>query len=123
MGWSKARRKNYYIKNQDTLIAQAKKTQQEIRREVIEHYGAWCACCGEDIFEFMTIDHLIPPESGTPEYRRTGNGLYRQLKLDGYPITVQVLCFNCNWCLGNRGFCPHHPEITRPVKTRFRKYT
>ncbi len=28
------------------------------REKVFNHYGKKCACCGESIYEFLTIDHI-----------------------------------------------------------------
>src|SRR3990172_5963982 len=28
-----------------------------LRREVLDHYGGACACCGETTLEFLSLDH------------------------------------------------------------------
>ncbi len=35
------------------------KYHQNVRRQVIEHYGGHCVCCGEKEFLFLELDHLI----------------------------------------------------------------
>jgi len=88
--------------------------------------GAKCACCGETIPDFLTIDHInndgadhrrkVAREAG--KYRRNGTGwiapsngqgvgIYAWLKRHKYPPGFQVLCMNCNFAKGRYGECPH----------------
>jgi hypothetical protein len=76
----------------------------EIAREVFAAYGNACACCGEAEFELLTIDHIEPWSGKSP---RKGHALYRYIKREDFPPDFRVLCFNCNFCLGHRGYCPH----------------
>ena len=96
---------------------------RKIREEVLAHYGGKCACCGEDRYEFMSIDHV---KGGGLKHRRelklSGAKMIFWLKRNNYPEGFQVLCHNCNMALGHYGFCPHHPEITRPVLRGVKKY-
>lgn len=77
---------------------------------VFAHYGAECACCGEGMLEFLTIDHV---DGGGHKHRRTGeigNGgdaFYRWLVKEGLPAGYQTLCWNCNSAKGIYGACPH----------------
>jgi len=41
-----------------------------VRREVIEHYGGKCECCGEEHMEFLSIDHV---KGGGTKERRDNN--------------------------------------------------
>ncbi len=76
-----------------------------------------CACCNEHNLEFLTIDHIN--NDGAEHRRKLGikNGFYRTSRFllrDGFSASdYQVLCMNCNYSLGNYGYCPHNPEITR----------
>lgn len=79
------------------------------RRQILEGYGAVCACCGETEEVFLTIDHVHG--GGTAHRRSLGNG-NRRMMLEiiaaGFPPEYQILCFNCN--IGrqrNGGVCPH----------------
>jgi len=78
--------------------------------ETFEHYGgAHCLCCGENHFEFLTLDHI---GGGGAEHKRQlavsgGYALYRRLKKQGFPSGLRVLCWNCNCSLGMYGYCPH----------------
>ena len=76
---------------------------------VINHYGGKCACCGEIIFEFLTIDHI--KGNGREERRKLGSNnlsIYRLIVKNNYPNEYRVLCYNCNCGRErNNGVCPH----------------
>jgi predicted restriction endonuclease len=91
--------------------APALRAYYKLRLEVLNHYGARCACCGESEIRFLTIDHVNNDGS---EHRKTvkTNAIYRWIKKNGYPRTLQVLCHNCNWGKRvNNGVCPHEERI------------
>lgn len=75
---------------------------------VFEAYGgAFCKCCGEDYYEFLSIDHA---EGNGAEHRRLelrGRDLYYWLIKNDFPQGFRVLCMNCNFSLGHHGYCPH----------------
>lgn len=79
------------------------------RDQIIDAYGATCACCGELHRTFLTIDHVNG--GGTAHRRSLGMGNRRmmlQIIAEGFPPKYQILCFNCN--IGkhrNGGACPH----------------
>lgn len=85
---------------------------QKRKKEVLDHYGGKCACCGEDRLAFLTLDHI---NGNGYEHRkkigvgpRGGNPFYSWIKRNGFPMGYQTLCFNCN--IGrhvNKGICPH----------------
>ena len=68
-----------------------------------------CACCGEDIVEFLSLDHI--KNNGAKERREFncngGYAFYLKLRKLGYPEGYQVLCHNCNIAKGAFGECPH----------------
>lgn len=81
-------------------------------REILDHYGYVCTCCGETRWPFLTVDHRL---GGGNEHRRevrkTSNEWYKAVKEEGFPDTYQILCSNCN--LGrerNKGECPHKED-------------
>lgn len=85
--------------------------QASTRREVISHYSddtLRCGCCGENRFEFLTLDHV---EGGGNAHRReVGKNsimFWRWLKNQGYPPGYRVLCYNCNLATHFYGVCPH----------------
>jgi hypothetical protein len=87
-----------------------RKSRYKLRMEVLNAYGAQCQCCGEDQEEFLCIDHV---DGGGRNHRKeigTGDSVYRWLRQEGYPPGYQVLCHNCNFALGLRGYCPHQTK-------------
>jgi len=76
-----------------------------LRKEVLEHYGGKCACCGETKYEFLSIDHI---NGGGSKHRKEINGMICPwLKNNNFPDGFQVLCYNCNQAKGIYGYCPH----------------
>lgn len=87
-------RKNYY---------------RGIRLSIIKKYGGKCVCCGETVFEFLTIDHV---QKDGQKHEKTHNGdrlsMYREIAKS--PVNknkFQILCWNCNCAKGSYGKCPH----------------
>jgi hypothetical protein len=81
------------------------KRRQERRRDVIEHYGAKCSCCGEDLYEFLTIDHI---DGRTGRHVGANSAqVIAFIQEEGYPDGYRVLCWNCNCAVGIFGYCPH----------------
>jgi hypothetical protein len=89
------------------------KSYENRKRIVYEAYGgAFCACCGEDNYKFLSIDHI---NNNGAEHRRQLKGKTRSTKhmcswliKNNFPSGFQVLCANCNWGKhANKGICPH----------------
>ncbi len=91
---------------------------KKLRAEVLKAYGGKCKCCGIDIPEFLSVDHMN--NDGTEHRNKVGRGhrFYNWLKRNDYPKGFQLLCNNCNQSLGNYGYCPHRPKIRREVRKR-----
>jgi len=65
-----------------------------------------CACCGESMIEFLSIDHVFG--GGHRHLKETKAGsIYQWLRRADYPSGFQVLCYNCNCSKGFFGECPH----------------
>ncbi len=82
---------------------------QELRRLVLCHYGGTpprCACCGEDLYEFLALDHING--GGRKHARSVNSHLYQWIHANNFPSGFRVLCHNCNQSLGAYGYCPHH---------------
>lgn len=86
------------------------------RKKALKAYGGEypeCACCGESIEKFLTIDHI---GGGRKQHRSDtgkqigGGGLYIWLAKHNYPTGFRVLCMNCNWGIGMYGNCPHQDK-------------
>lgn len=80
-----------------------------LRKLALQAYGRSCACCGETMDEFLTIDHM---DNDGAAHRRTlktqGAGIWRWLRDNNYPPRFQTLCMNCNFGKHkNGGVCPH----------------
>lgn len=92
-----------------------KKHGKKIRFEVLSHYSRGsprCACCGEDMLEFLCIDHING--GGSREHKKTGVNIYAWLRKNDFPLGYRVLCHNCNSALGFYGYCPHS-EVKREL--------
>lgn len=78
---------------------------------VFEHYGKLCVCCGEDTFEFLSIDHINNDghkDVNSNGVRPSGKRLYPKIVRLNFPTYYQVLCMNCNFGKRmNNGVCPH----------------
>lgn len=96
----------------------------QIRKDkVYEAYGGYqCACCGEEVRQFLTLDHIN--NDGASHRRevfgesRTSAGSHRSLYCwiirNNFPSMFQVLCMNCNWGKRiNGGVCPHKVITTK----------
>jgi hypothetical protein len=113
---------SYYKDNKEKVLSlvkqSSKKRGMEIKLQVLTHYSNGrpkCACCGEMILKFLTIDHIN--NDGQEERKRLklngGMKFYRWLIKNNYPESYQVLCMNCNWGKSqNNGVCPHKDDKT-----------
>lgn len=108
--------KKWYQKNKKQMLKAFKVWRGELREQVLKVYGGGdfpkCACCGEDIVEFLTIDHV--DGKGNDHRREIGRnimtgstGLYSWLRKNNFPEGFRVLCFNCNCAIAIHGKCPH----------------
>jgi hypothetical protein len=107
--------KKYYKKNRDEILKRRKKSGSYKRSRVkqriglLVHYGGErpsCACCGEDHYEFLCIDHING--GGTRHIKERGNpNIGQWIRKNNYPDGFRVLCHNCNMALGLYGYCPH----------------
>lgn len=78
---------------------------QQHRHAALEAYGLACECCGEDTYDFLTIDHVN--NNGAEHRKEIGTNIYRWLKENDYPEGFQTLCYNCNMGKRLTGICPH----------------
>jgi hypothetical protein len=89
--------------------AYQRELRRKYRQEAFDAYGGACTCCGENRYEFLTIDH---PDGGGRRERKSlsifgAAGFARWLAKQGYPPGYRVLCHNCNSAYGYYGYCPH----------------
>ncbi len=109
-------KRKWYQKNQIKIRAEVKIKYEKLRLEVLKHYSNGtlsCVCCGESIYQFLTVDHI---EGGGTQQRKilgAANLLSFLLKND-YPKGYRVLCYNCNCGREkNNGICPHDVVLSR----------
>lgn len=79
------------------------------RWAVLQHYSNGdpkCACCGEAIYEFLSLDHI---DGGGTQHRKKLGSKYivSWIIQNNFPPGFQVLCHNCNMAKGFYGVCPH----------------
>jgi hypothetical protein len=102
--------RQYREKNRLHLNRSKQLEREVLKREVFAEYGNVCACCPEDRYEFLSIDHI---EGGGKNKvpNCTGKDLYRWLRKNGHPKDkFRLLCHNCNQSMGYYGYCPHNLE-------------
>lgn len=84
---------------------------KNLKTQMIAAYGGYCICCGEDQYEFLSIDHRTPEAKKRDAETLSapfGAGLYAHLRRLGWPKDdYQLLCMNCNFAKGKYGVCPH----------------
>jgi hypothetical protein len=100
----------YRLTNKEKCAMATEKHKIKVRLEVLNHYGAVCACCGELRYEFLTIDHVNNDGAKHRRETKMGAGICYWLKKNNYPDGFQVLCMNCNWAKSRYGGCPHKRE-------------
>lgn len=113
------RMRDYYTNNRQRVLNKRQERDKTLKLEIIKEYGGQCDCCGEQHFEFLTIDHING--DGAEHRSRCGKGrrVYADLKKLGFPKDgFRLLCLNCNISLGFYGYCPHNPEQRRQVDKR-----
>jgi hypothetical protein len=90
---------------------------RSIRARVIQLYGGICACCGEDEYAFLCIDHVDGNGS-----RARGCSAHKEMKraLREWPSAeFQVLCANCNMAKERKEGCPHRQSAAAHYAGRF----
>lgn len=92
--------------NPEKANAQVQRYSSRLRKKVLDHYGGACACCGEKEYAFLTLHHI---NGDGKEHRATFNHtkLYKQLRDEGFPDWISILCWNCHMSLTYYGACPH----------------
>lgn len=106
------RMKERHLKNRDHDLRVKKQYYRKIRKEVIEHYGGKCACCGETFIGFLAIDHIN--NDGYKHKKQFGGSMAITywLRQNKYPKGFQVLCHNCNMAKAFYGGCPNGTHKT-----------
>lgn len=116
--------KKSYIKNKDNkekhekVKARMRERHYKNRLRVLNHYGGKCACCGENRYEFLALDHI---NGGGSQHRRQIKGGSKHMTQwvinNGFPKDMfRILCHNCNMAIGAYGYCPHtSPSLSKSM--------
>ena len=85
----------------------------KLSRQIFDHYGWRCYCCGERHPFFLTLDHVEGKGNiHRKEVRKMGsNDWYKWVIENDFPEGFRTACYSCN--LGaarNKGVCPHKEE-------------
>jgi hypothetical protein len=97
--------RNWVERNREKKRASNNAWHLSVKKQVIEHYGGKCECCGEGEFDFLSIDHI---NGGGNKHRALiYNHIYIWLRQNNYPSGFRVLCHNCNMSRAFTGSCPH----------------
>jgi hypothetical protein len=104
----------------------AKKRNDLMWNDFLDHYGRECACCGESNPLFLSIDHVN--NDGADDRRRNGGYNYRYYvwiharNTGDWPDHLQTMCMNCNHGkMRNGGVCPHQ-VVQRPDLLQLRPF-
>ena len=103
-----ATRRKWHQKNSVKEKSKDVKRNYERRKKVLEYYSNGkleCACCGEKIYEFLTINHING--GGTKQRKLTKKPLVDYIFINNFPSGYNILCYNCNCGMSNKGVCPH----------------
>lgn len=103
-------KKKYVIENKERLRKLKKEKNIANKKEIFNHYGNSCNCCGEDTPQFLTIDHIN--NDGYLHKKElnlsSGTCFYAWIIRNKFPKGLQTLCMNCNFGKKiNKGVCPH----------------
>jgi len=114
--WDKKGRKRRTPANPERQKEKQRAWLKSQRILILEHYGGKppsCACCGEVVFEFLTIDHINNDgQQHRREISREHITFYTYLIKNNFPTDppLQVLCYNCNYGKRSRDVCPHKTQ-------------
>lgn len=104
------RSRKKYLRFKDRIQVYRKTRSDIIKRFAIAYYsdGTYsCNCCGENMYGFLTIDHINNDGALHRKVEKRYTNVYHWLRNNLYPDGFQVLCYNCNCAKQfNRG-CPH----------------
>jgi hypothetical protein len=104
--------RRWYAKVKDKERARQVARRREEKLAIIEGYGGKCVCCGEDNYEFLSVDHINKDgHARRKSGEHAGASFYRNLIKQGFPKDdLRLLCMNCNFSIGRYGYCPHEKQ-------------
>ena len=108
---NKQRTQNYLSDPINRIKARlsSKKNFHYKKRLCIENYGKSCYCCGESIYELLTLDHINNDGSKHRKELKTSTMWSWACKNNFPKDSLRLSCYNCN--LGRNStkekICPH----------------
>ena len=105
--------RGWHIQNKERNNKRVAEDHRRLRTACLEYYGGKCACCGEDRYEFLAIDHING--GGGKHRKQVGAKMDRWLRRNGYPEGFRVLCHNCNQAISHYGCCPHERKSEQEI--------
>jgi len=102
--------RDYYRERKEEKNNVIKIKMMKYRRAVIRHYTNntfKCNCCGEDQYDFMTVDHINNDGKEHRINEPSAANIYSYLFRRGFPEGYQILCWNCNSSKNKNGECIH----------------
>ena len=104
----------YRAVHRDELCRKGAAYHARLKLDAFNAYGGpTCACCGETLFQGLTIDHVNGDGAKWRRQSHKGRGdLYIWLKQHNYPPDFQVLCATCNVAKGTGDHCPHRDQVS-----------
>jgi hypothetical protein len=108
---SRELRRQAYKRNPEMYRLVSRRWLANLRQEMLTSYGRSCACCGESIEAFLTLDHING--GGHKERKEFGaNTVLFKLKQAGWPKDgYRILCMNCNFATRFGRPCPHSTPV------------
>lgn len=103
----------YRLANAESRREYERSRNREFRRQVLEHYGNICECCGEDILAFLCIDHINGGGNVHRKETGVGSSLCKWIVKSGFPTGFRTLCQNCNFSSWVDGQCAHQGPPTK----------
>jgi hypothetical protein len=102
--------KKYTDEHKEANLSNHRARRKQQRLRVLKYYSnsetPECACCKENIIEFLVIDHK--DGGGNAHRREIGHeNLVAFILKNNFPPVFRVLCQNCNSCIATYGGCAH----------------
>lgn len=107
-------RERYRKEHYDKIRAGRLRYRLKLKEQVFTHYAGnppKCQCCGEKERGFLTVDHINGGGQKAREISHSSTYMLRDIIRDNFPLSFQILCFNCNCGREHAGgkdkICPH----------------
>lgn len=99
------------LKNPEKEAERLARYKRQLREQMIAAYGGKCTCCGENRYEFLTLEHVNGDGGSERKIAKSTDTILRRLRKSGWPKNgYSILCWNCNSAKGVYGYCPHERE-------------